>query len=44
LEFNLEQLELIAFWGRVALGELNLTDEDRKLLESINETLKHWGS
>jgi hypothetical protein len=42
MEFNLEKLKLIAFWGMVAFGELSLTEEDKELLDSINETLEHW--
>jgi hypothetical protein len=41
LEFNLEQLKLILFWASVTDGELGLSDEEKKLINSIEDTLKH---
>lgn len=43
MEFNLEQLKIISFWASVKQGELGFEDEEKELIDSINETLKHWG-
>jgi hypothetical protein len=42
LVFNLEQLKLILFWASVTEGELGLSDEEKKLIKSIEDTLNHW--
>lgn len=43
MEFNLEQLQQILFWSKVKENELGLSEEEKKLVQSIKETLEHWG-
>ena len=43
MEFNLEQLKMIHFWGSVAKGEMTLDDEHKKLIQEIEEYLESWG-